>query len=117
MSWVALEDYIAAVKAVLGNLGFRVEEGVTVNGLSGFVHSFDLAARKGGRVVYLSVKPANPLSLVAEVAKSVDVKEEVIIAVVGELAQSVDPSKGGRVRVVPFRSAEELAEKLKQMLA
>jgi len=81
------------------------------------VHSFDLAARKGGRVVYLSVKPANPLSLVAEVAKSVDVKEEVVIAVVGELAQRVDLSKDRRVRVVPFRSIEELAEKLKRILA
>jgi len=115
---MSLADYIAAVKTTLEGLGFLVEMSISAKGLSGFEHRFDLAARKGSRVVYLSVKPANPMSLLAEVVKGFDVKEEIIIAAMGEPPpRAVEISKEGRVKIVPFKSAEELVEKLKQILA
>ena len=68
-------------------------------------------------MVYLSVKPANPVSLLAEVAKALDVEGEVVVAAAGELPEAFKLSREGRVKVVPFKSAGELAERLKRMLA
>ena len=68
-------------------------------------------------MVYLSLKPANPLSLLAEVAEALDVEGEVVVAAAGELPEAFKLPRGGRVKVVPFKSAGELAERLKRVLA
>jgi sulfur carrier protein ThiS len=108
---------IASARAVLEELGFAVEEGVRVKGLSGFEHSFALVARRGERVVCVSLVKANPTRIFAELAKSLDVPHEIIVAVEGEPPpKAIELSHKGRIRVVAFKSAEELVKELKKAL-
>jgi hypothetical protein len=108
----------ASARKVLEELGFSVEEGARVRGLSGFEHGFALVARKGDRVVCVSIVRANPTSIFAEVAKGLDVPHEIVVAAEGEPPpRAVELSRKGRVKIIAFKSAEELAEELKKALA
>ena len=109
---------IGSAKTALKELGFAVEENARVKGLSGFEHSFTLAARKGGRVVCVSIVSSNPVSVFAELAKGVDVKHEIVIAVESEPPpKALELACEGRVKVIAFKSPEELAEELRKVLA
>jgi hypothetical protein len=102
----------------LEGLGFSVEERARVRGLSGFEHSFALVARKGGRMVCVSIVHSSPASILAEVAKGFDVPHEIVVAVEGEPPpKAIELSRKGRVKIVAFKSGEELAEELKKALA
>jgi len=108
----------ASAKAALEELGFSVEEGVRVRGLSGFEHGFALVARKGERVVCVSIVNASPASIFAEVAKGLDVPHEIVVAAEGEPPpKAVELSRKRRIQIIAFKSAEELAEELKKALA
>jgi hypothetical protein len=101
----------------LEELGFAVEEGVRVKGLSGFEHSFTLVARRGDRVVYVSIVKADSSKNFAELAKGLDVPHEIIVAAEGEPPpKAVELSRKRRVKIIAFKSAEELAEELKKAL-
>jgi hypothetical protein len=110
-------EHLRAAKAALEELGFSVEEGARVKGLSGFEHRFDLLARRGARVICVSIAEANPLSLLAELAKGLDVEHEVVVAAEGGAPREAPEPARGRVKVVAFRSSEELAEELKRIAA
>jgi len=86
--------------------------------LSGFEHHFDFIAIEEGRRIAISVKRADPLSIVLEIAKALDVGNEVIIAVYGTLLFDLRaPGKRGRVKLVEFLETSELEEKLLNALA
>jgi len=108
----------ASARKVLEELGFAVEENARVRGLSGFEHGFALVARKGERVVCVSIVKANPTSIFAEVVKGLDVPHEIVVAAEGEPPpKAVELSRKRRVQIIAFKSAEELAEELKKALA
>ena len=112
------DGFVSTARVALEEIGFSVEESARVRGLSGFEHSFTLLARKGERVVCVSIVKANPLSIFAEIAKGVDVKHEIVIAAEGEPPpKALELAREGRIKILAFKSSEELAEKLKQILA
>jgi len=105
-------------KAALEKSGFKVLENPTIKGLSGFEHHFDFVAIKEGRKIAISVKWADPLSIVLEIAKALDVGNEVIVAVHGTLPFDLRvPGKRGHVKLVEFLETSELEEKLLNALA
>jgi len=107
-----------AVKATLEKSGFKVLENPTIRGLSGFEHGFDFVAIKEGRRIAISIKRAEPLPIALELAKALDVEDEVIIAVYGTLPFGLQaPGNKGRVKLVEFLEASELEEKLLDALA
>ncbi|MEM0223764.1 MAG: hypothetical protein QXJ99_05135 [Thermofilum sp.] len=99
-----MKEVKGEVKAALEAAGFAVIEG-KVRGFSGYLHEFDLAVEGRGRRVYVSLRPAEPSALLAELAKALDVGEDVVIAVLCG-ALSVPPPRG-RIRLV---SAEDIGE-------
>lgn len=110
--------YVSAAVSALGEIGFHVRGDATIEGLSGLKHSFDIVAQRLDRLVCLSVKQPTPTALLIEMAKSLDVREEVIVAVIGDAPQGLAPGVNGkRFKVVPVNSPEELASKLKDLLA
>ncbi|MEM0225540.1 MAG: hypothetical protein QXF46_01540 [Thermofilaceae archaeon] len=62
-----MKEVKGEVKAALEAAGFAVIEG-KVRGFSGYLHEFNLAV-EGGRRVYVSLRHAEPLALLAELAK------------------------------------------------
>ncbi|MCS7105296.1 MAG: hypothetical protein NZ954_07005 [Thermofilaceae archaeon] len=111
-------EYVQSATAVLEELGFKVYLNAAVEGLSGLVHVFDIVARKPDRIVYVSVKPSTPLNILAEVAKSLDVKGEVFIAAVGEVDRGMRVDYNGkRLKIVDVKSPRDLADKLREALA
>ncbi|MEM0345314.1 MAG: hypothetical protein QW189_05325 [Thermofilaceae archaeon] len=104
-----MKEVKGEVKAALEAAGFAVIEG-KVRGFSGYLHEFDLAVEGRGRRVYVSLRPAEPSALLAELAKALDVGEDVVIAVLGG-ALSVPPPRG-RIRLVSAEDIGELEEKL-----
>jgi len=104
-----VEEVKRELKAALEAAGFAVIEG-KVRGFSGYLHDFDLAVEGRGRRVYVSLTHAEPLALLAELAKALDVGEDVVIAVLGG-ALSVPPPRG-RVRLVAVEDIGELEGKL-----
>jgi len=109
-------EHLRAAKAALEELGYSVEEGARVKGLSGFEHRFDLLARRGARVICVSIRGADPAEVLAELAKGLDVEHEDVATAEGDPPREPEPAKG-RVKVVAFRSSEELAEELKRIAA
>jgi hypothetical protein len=108
---------IRTAKAVLEEYGFSIEENARVKGLSGFEHDFDLLARKGERIVCVSVRQANPTKMFAELVKGMDVKHEVIVLVEGEPPpKTLELAHEGRIKIVAFKNSEELTEKLRQLV-
>jgi len=107
-----------ATKAALERSGFKVLENATIRGLSGFEHRFDFVAIKEGRRIAISVRRADPLPIVLELAKALDVGNEVVIAVCGTLPSDLRaPGNRGRVKLVEFLETSELEEKLLNALA
>ncbi|MEM2410739.1 MAG: hypothetical protein QXL64_09730 [Thermofilaceae archaeon] len=104
-----MEEVERGIRGVLEAAGFAVIEG-KVRGFSGYLHEFDLAVEGRGRRVYVSLTHAEPSALLAELAKALDVGEDVVIAVLGG-APSVPPPRG-RVRLVAAEDIGELEEKL-----
>jgi len=104
-----VEEVKGEVKAALEAAGFTVAEG-RVEGFSGYLHEFSFAVEERGRRVYVSMAHAEPLALLAELAKALDVGEDVVIAVLGG-APSVLPPRG-RIRLVAAEDIGELEEKL-----
>jgi len=112
----ALSDYVAAAREALVGLGFALLPG-SVRGRSGFTHSFDLAGERAGRRVYVSVRRGDPLELLAEAAKAIDVDGEVVVVVAGQLDPSAPRPTAGRLRLLAASSPRELAERLRELLA
>ena len=104
-----MEEVKRGIRRVLEAASFTVAEG-RVEGFSGYLHDFDLAVEGRGRRVYVSLTHAEPLALLTELAKALDVREDVVIAVLGG-APSVPPPRG-RVRLVAAEDIGELEEKL-----
>lgn len=112
------DPYISASKTALESIGFEVYVDCTVEGLSGLKHSFDIIARRSNRMVYISLRNPNPMELLIETAKSMDVRGEFLVAILGDLPQEL-PLKfnGQRFKMLPVKSPEELAIRLKKLLA
>ncbi|MEM0023583.1 MAG: hypothetical protein QXJ38_02175 [Thermofilaceae archaeon] len=104
-----MEEVERGIRGVMEAAGFAVIEG-KVRGFSGYLHEFDLAVEGRGRRVYVSLTHAEPSALLAELAKALDVGEDVVIAVLGG-APSVPPPRG-RARLVAAEDIGELEEKL-----
>ncbi|MEM1909835.1 MAG: hypothetical protein QXH81_09190 [Thermofilaceae archaeon] len=104
-----MEEVKRRIRGVLEAAGFAVIEG-KVRGFSGYLHDFSFAVEGRGRRVYVSLRHAEPLALLTELAKALDVEGEVVIAVVGG-ALSVPPPRG-RVRLVAAEDIGELEGKL-----
>jgi len=113
---VPSDDHLRAAKAALEELGFSVEEG----------------AREGPERLRAPLRPpgaqgregrlridrgSEPLSLLAELARGLDVEHEVVVAAEGGAPREAPEPARGRVKVVAFRSSEELAEELKRIAA
>ena len=111
-----LSPELPGVRAVLEGLGFEVEEGVAVKGLSGYVHTYEFRAARGGRALLVSVKPADPKLLLLELARALDVREEVLLLVRGRLPPGFKDPPNSRVKLVTFESLRELEEELKKIL-
>ncbi len=110
--------HLHVARTVLESLGYNVEEKVRVKGLSGFEHDFDLLARKGEKVICVSIRPANPTKLFSEIVKGIDIKHEIIVAVEGEPPpKALEFTRESRIKIIAFKNPEELVKKLRQTIA
>jgi hypothetical protein len=110
--------YVRTARTVLESLGYNVEEKARVKGFSGFEHDFDLLARKGEKVICMSIRQANPTKMFAEIVKGIDIKHEIVVAVEGEPPpKALEFAREGRIKIIAFKSPEELVEKLRQIIA
>ena len=84
--------------------------------MSGLVHQFDLLASGKGRKILVAARCASPRHLLIELAKALDVDEEVLILFRGSLPSDFKEITEGRVKVITFETPSELESKLKQLL-
>ncbi|MEM4805718.1 MAG: hypothetical protein QXX25_06515 [Thermofilaceae archaeon] len=111
-------EYVSAVKAALEGLGFEVLVNAVVEGVSGLKHSFDIVARKRDRLVCVSIRSPDPVLLLLEMAKSMDVRGEVFMAILGNPCGGLPKeSNGKRFKMFSVKTPKELAEKLRELLA
>jgi len=110
-------EHVRIARTVLESLGYNVEEKARVKGLSGFEHDFDLLARKGGKVLCISIREANPTKMFSELVKGIDVKHEIVVAVEGDPPpKALEFAREGRIKIIAFKSSDELVEKLRQII-
>jgi len=111
-------EYVSAVKAALEGVGFEVLVNAVVEGVSGLKHPFDIIARKRDRLVCVSIKPPDPVLSLLEMAKSMDVRGEVFVAILGNPPQELPREfNGKRFKMFSVKTPKELAEKLRELLA
>jgi len=110
-------EYVSAVKAALEGVGFEVLVNAVVEGVSGLKHPFDIIARKRDRLVCVSIKPPDPVLSLLEMAKSMDVRGEVFVAILGNPQELPREFNGKRFKMFSVKTPKELAEKLRELLA
>jgi len=111
-----LEKHVLIAKNVLERKGFKIFEKYIIKGLSGFEYCYELVAVKGDRRVAIAFKQTEPKTLVLELAKALDLEEEVVIAVSGSLPLVLErPVKRKRVKLLRYVDATDMKEKLEKI--
>lgn len=109
-----------ALKSFLESLGFSVEVGGSLRGVSGIAHVFDLVAVRGDTVLCFDFAEAGENLVLRAMAKTIDIRRAKIFLLLdqsyaGSGLESLEG--GGRLSVVFFESVEDLLEKISSAVA